>query len=844
MTSLRYSNDKTDIKDFFRSFLKTIPYSAFALAVLCTYFVFPVFGYVTSKEFKASRPNDIISYFGDSPFIGIKEIQIGMIFCGLIIAVSLFRFMFSKKSVNVYFSMGITRSRLYINRIIAGVISLCLAVIIPLTITLIINISVFGSNSHIFNVFFYDFLAVFTCGLSGFAIGAFASTVSGSIIEAVITSGSVAFIPIFFDSVISSVNSYMLRGFSNSISNDLYGSNFSSIFSPFTFIIDLNKKRCRELGEYNPIERLSALLEGTKVPKEYLIDIKILGPVIFWLVASIVFIGIGLMLMNSRKAENSNTLGKFYVSSAINGVTVYSVAFMVLSEITLDFYAFRNNTFSVFYQNLSLCLLVCGIGLIIAFFVGELIIRRKFKAALRTLPVFALLFALTIFGAVYVASEHFGTYNKLPATSSIKAVSMDINDSNGIFYYSTGQSDNDYESKDPEDIKLAVELFNKIKDDKYDGTNTPNYALGFNFTLNDGTVIRRSFDVFSPDLVLEYDKSVYESNYYKGFLKSLLIDDYIEYDKESDVYYDEYGNMYNYDYADDTYRPGKYRTVDWCYVGPNSLFEGYDRSNGITDIPIIEDNDGLCKALYKDLIKMPYDKVFNNTTRPLGMLMLNFGEAFYFDETYVLDWDRMVKETDYMGLRNDNYTPDKRFNAGYACSGIYIYPEMTETIKFLKDNGYEFVPFTAKVKEVYFADTKISLDSASKTNAKNLLEKDKKFKEYSYYFDFDRGALNNFWFNYSLSSVESPYFPYINNAMNKEGEYKEIYSNLFTKTFEDAGIKLNKITDTKKAAEIVSKAVPFMKNIANDDGRFIYIVYDNGVITEEYIPSSNTGVLK
>ena len=636
----------------------------------------------------------------------------------------------------------------------------------------------------------------------------------------------------------------MLRGFPNSISNEIYSSNFSSIFSPFTFVVDLNKKRCMELGAYNPIERLSEILEGTKVPKEYLIDIKILGPVIFWLVASIVFIGIGLMLMNSRKAEKSNTFGKFYVSSAINGVTVYAVAFMGLSEITLDFYAYRNNTFSVFYQNLPLCLLVCGVGLIIAFFVGELIIRRKLKAALRTLPVFAFLFAVTIFGSVYVSSEHFGTYNKLPATSNIKAVSIDANDSNGIFYYSTSTNDNDYESKNPEDIKLAVELFNKIKDDKYNGTNEPNYSIGFNFTLNDGTVIKRNFKVFSSELVQEYNKSVYESNYYKGLLKSLLIDDFTENDKESGIYYDEYGNKYNYDYANDTYCPGKYRTVDWYYVGPNSLFDGYDRNDGITDIPAIEDNDGLCKALYKDLIKLPYEKYFNNTTRPLGVLMLNFGEAFYFDETYVLEWDRMVSESDYMRVYNENYTPDKRFNAGYVCSGIYIYPEMTETIKFLKDNGYEFVPFSAKVKEVYFADTKINLDSASKTNAKNLLEKDKKFKEYSYYYDLDREEPNTFHFNYSLSSVTSPYFPYINNAMNKEGEYKESYSNLFTKTFENAGIKLNKITDTKKAEEIVSKAVPSMKDIANDDGRFIYIVYDNGVITEEYIPSSNIGVLK
>lgn len=843
MTSLRYSNDKTDKKDFVRSLIKTIPFAGFALFVLCTYFVAPVLSLVTSRAFKSpAGPKDIISFFGESLFVGLSQMQFGMVCCGLIISIVLFSFMFSKKSVNVYYSMGITRTRLYVNRVLAGVLAIFLAVIIPLTITLILNISAFGMSAHIKDVFFYEFLVLFTCGLAGLGIGSFASTVSGSMIEAVVTSGSISLIPVFLSSSVSDVNYYLLRGFSTNAMSDWSMSNFSNIFSPFTFVVDLDLVRCDRSSNYLPTERLAAVLQGTTVPKEYMIDMKMWGPILLWVVASIVLLGIGLFLMNSRKAEHSNSFGKFYVSSAINGVTVYSIALMVVSETILPAYAFSDANFepSIFYDNLTVCLLVAGIILLITFFIGELIIRRKIKAVIRTLPIFALLFAITIFGAIYISTEHFGTYNKLPATSEIESVSMNIEDSRGIFTYDVDANDNAYNTKDAEDIKLATELFKKVSDAKYDGTTTAYDYVGFIIKLKDGSVIRRSFKVFSSEVYNNYNKEVYGSNYYKVFLKSLLLDDQKE--KENEIY-DEWNMMY-----DDTYTAGKYKNVDWYYVGDTSLFNGYGLKTGEIEINPIDNPEGLCKALYNDLVKMSYDKVYNNTTRPLGCITMSAYAAYFADENHVSNWSSLQRESEFNAWNNDNYKVDKKFNVGYVSNGIYIYPEMKETIKFLKDNGYEIAPFTAKIKEVYYANEKMSLDDVCKMNFKNLLDKDKNFREYKYYYDYDntRGA-KTFWLNYSLSTIDNtPYFPYLNNAMDYEsnGKYKDTYINLFNKSFDDAGVKLNKVTDQKKAESIVSKAVPFIADIRNDDGRYIYIIYDNNIIVEEYIPAANVSVLK
>ena len=106
MTSLRYLNDKTDSKDLVRSFIKVIPYAVIAIIVLSIQHIVEVVQLVASPEFKMAKASaKTISYFGNGGFLYPDLVLYGMVLCGIVMSFMLFRFMLTKKSVNVYFSI-------------------------------------------------------------------------------------------------------------------------------------------------------------------------------------------------------------------------------------------------------------------------------------------------------------------------------------------------------------------------------------------------------------------------------------------------------------------------------------------------------------------------------------------------------------------------------------------------------------------------------------------------------------------------------------------------------------------------------------------------------------------
>ncbi len=876
MTSLRYSNDKADRKDFARSLLKACPYSVIALIVLLTYFTIPVIKFVNSDTLKQTIAENgpIISYFGNAMMVDSFMIVAGMVCCGILTAIILFRFMFSKNSVNVYFSMGITRSRLFFNRIFAAMLTIFIAVTVPLTITLFVNISVFGYSKHLINLFFYFFLVLFTSGLSGLTIGAFASTVSGSIIEAVLTSASTSLFPFLFVNAVGELKYSMLNGFYGMEGYTKIGMLFN-LLCPFTFVCDLNVERMSNDQSITPIDRLSELLCGKEVPKDMAVDFDLLAPLIFWLIVSMALIAIGFTLMNRRKAENSNSFGKFGVATAINGIAVYSFAFLAAAEPIFNA-LYGSNT--VFFHNTWLTTAVLFVILIIAFLLGELIMIRKLKPTLRRLPVFAFMFAITIFCIVFVSSEYFGTYNRLPDTSEIKLVSMDIHDRHDIFNYFSGrfpaatlEAGAGYSSKDAEDIKLITEIFNSAKESKYkkSESNDGSEVLGddlyfyndytFNIVLKNGKIIQREFVIYDLDTAEKISRQIYDSKYYKNFLKAALCE---QPDTSSIVGETDSGDDLSYDYNDpqrysDLFHNGQFTERAWHYIGNSSMYTGFVRSNegaGYSTEPIA-DTKALCKALYEDLIKLPYDKFYNNTSRPLAALTFNDNTycAYYLDEEYASMYGDLNRKQDADINYGDPYSDsnktlynelNKKYNTGAVGSCIYIYPEMTNTIKFLKDNGYETVPFNAKVKEVYYADSKINLTKLAVNELDKLTENGNKNSDrYRYY--IPRGESYVFEFN---DSFTGSYFTYCfwtsDNAYDMDSSYKITLREMFNKLIDGSEVKFNKITDQRKAEQIVSKCVPFFSGVTGDNGRYVYIVYDNGVICEEYLPSQNLSVIK
>ena len=817
MISPRYSNDRVDNNDLKRSFMSILPYSVIAFLALIMFHVKPVLSYVFSESFKTEKmQKDVLFYFLNSNNVFSSFIQIGMVLCGMLMAFTMYQFLLTKKSVNVYLSFGMTRSKLYINRLFAAILSLFVATFIPTFLTFIINLVNFGANSALTSVFCYIFLMEFVSGLAGFALASTVMTFSGCTIEAVITTIGLSAIPTFISGTIDSLST-IVRGYTYNIGADIARRIGGYLFSIWNFAVDtenLNGKST-EVTTEKTFVLLGQLTKKSSFKAFQCIDMEVLVPILMWLAISIILIAVGTVLMKKRKSENSNSFGKFYLASASNGLLVFTIVLDILTS-ALN-YQYADNYRSSLHQNLTLILLILFGATILAFFLAELILRRNFKATLKTLPVYALAFAVTIFGFVYYGTSHFGAYNKLPDISQVKSVSMDIKDSRGPKLQNTAISSK-FLSENAEDIKTAYEMFNMVKSDKhYKGAELEG-KIGFKIVLKDGTEINRIYAVYTSDVYNKYRRTVYNTQFFKDFLKQVLVEG--KSTSEDDSHTDEHGNpSLTYSSADNAYTGGG----EWYYVGPSYLVDNYYTNSTTAKLDTIEDIDGLKEAIYKDYIAMSYEDAYTNTRIPVGAITSAIEAAKNTTTKLVNKYGYYYPEDNIYGYQDPESTQQNADKCvkGSALSSFYIYPNMTNTIKFLNDNGLMPLAYTGKVKEVYYADTSYS--------AKKII---------SHYADGSKLENKYEAFDFSLAlSVDN--YGAVADGMPETISYMDFIKNAYTK----AGLTLNTVSGDK-ANEIASKAIPYYApdHGVEIKGRHILIVYDDNTITSLYVPEGNMAV--
>lgn len=818
MISPRYSNDRVDANDLKRSFINILPCSVVAFLALIMFHVQPVLSYVFSESFKTEKmQKDVLFYFLDSNNVFPSFIQIGMVLCGMLMAFSLFQFLLKKKSVNVYLSFGMTRSKLYINRLFAAVLSLFVATFIPTFLTFIINLVSFGASSALTSLFCYMFLMEFVSGLAGFALASAVMTFSGCTIEAVITAIGLSALPTFISGTIDNLST-IVRGYVYNAGADIARRTGGNLFNIWTFALDtenLNGK-ATEFTSEKTFVLLGQLTKKSTFKAFQCVDMEVLAPILMWLAISIILIGIGTVFMNKRKSENSNSFGKFYLASASNGLLVYTIVLDVLASVLK--YAYADNYRSPLHQNLTLILLILFGATILAFFLAELILRRNFKATLKTLPVYALAFAVTIFAFVYYGTSYFGAYNKLPDISQVKSVSMDIKDNRGITLQNTAINSK-FLSENAEDIKTAYSMFDMVKADKhYKGAELEG-KIGFKIVLKDGTEINRIYAVYTSDVYNKYRRTVYNTQFFKDFLKQVLIEGKVT--SEDDSYIDENG----YQTMASNALPNM-KNVEWYYVGPSYLVDNYYTNSATANLDLIEDVDGLKEAIYKDYIAMSYDDAYTNTRIPVGAISSNITQAknvntklnnkygyYYYEEGTYYSY----------GYDDPEVTQQKEDKCvkGSAVYSFYIYPNMTNTIKFLNDNGLTPLAYTGNIKEVYYADTNYSVSRILSHYADGSML-DNRYEA----FDFSQALNIN---NYGAVEDGAPdtisFMDFIKNA------------------YINAGLTLKTVSGDK-AKEIVSKAIPYYEPDHGTEikGRYIMIVYDDNTITSLYVPEGNIAV--
>lgn len=831
MMSQKSLRNKVNGKDFLRSFGDSLLFPLIAFVVLLASLVFPIVGYFTSESFKATAFHNEISIFSERWGFEPELLVIGMVLCGILTAIKSFAFIMNKKQVNVYFSLGMKRSTMFLNRTAASMILLVLASFIPLTISYILNIVYLGVSAHLTQVYLYLVALFVTSSFIGFAIGSFASSVAGNLFESGLTSVSISALPFaaaytFFQMMNRFLNGHDFQ----------YEAPWLKLFTPFTFGIDLDAKPVRQdiYGNaidtyYNPLSTLMRPLtsgdvapDKFKIPEALVIDRWWMLPIVIWFAVAVLLTIGALILFKKRRAEHANSFGHFKIATGINSTMVYACVVAVIATTNAGKY-YQPNSDSI-VLNPYFWLVMGPVATFIAYFLAQLIMKRKFKPALKSLALYGVLLCVTAFGFVTVKTEMFGTYNKLPEKSEIKSVQISLHD--GPF---TNYVVNPYEmavggfpetiSEDATDIEMVTKVFDSVRKDKKDEDFmiTP---VNFVITEKNGREIRRSFEIYSEDIYFEYMRAVYGSNYFDKLLKDRLL----EQPKQEET------NGFEGDYIgkNDVSEPEtSFRNNPWAYYDDSFIAKAND--DGVWENNV-KDTEALCDALYKDLSRMDYDSICHNSKRPIGALSV--------DSNILISADFLVKnayETSYSNngffVNEENHVEMENIQSvGYRT--FYLYPEMTNTINYLESEGLlNMDTYNAKIKEVYYTDSPIFLTA---TTHKIALEQNPNMYDGEPY---DGGRRTD---NFAMGSEINTSTP--NGAASVMDENATL-TDYIKKAYVNYEHPLIAEKDEAEINKIVGASVPYYA-VLSDKGRYVYIVYENGPIVCEYLPEANAGVLK
>lgn len=824
MTSQKSSKNNVNRNDFVRSLTGSILFPAIALVVLFIAMTIPVISYVTSDAYKMVMAHEEVSMFiaPNSVFeYMFSLLPTGMVFCGMLTAIKSFYFMLSKKQVNVFFSLGVTRKTMFVNRTLAGIITLFIAVLVPMLVIYLINIACFGYVAHATQIFLYIVSLFFTCGLAGFAIGAAATMIGGNIFEVTLTSFSASFLPSLTVSVGGGIINSFLKGYVNSGSVSWW----LGLVSPYYMLCTVNPEDVVNNYGYvesrNIAEVLSLLtrngVDADKfvIPDTAKVDMGFITPILVWFAISVVLIAVGYILYKVRKAEHANSFGHFAISRAINTAIVFGFLAFLIDEM------FWRQIGPVVY------FIILAIVSLIAYFVIQLVMTRKLKTTLKSLKWYGVLISVTAVFLALVGTGFFGTFNKTPDKSEIKSVSIDATELSPFEHYlGAYDADEDFvEGTSDNSKEVILGIFDKIKNEKVRYGEDSFLGVTFAFRDNNDQIKYRVFHIYSEELYVEYLKAVYGSDFFDEILKEYLLNDPPAIDEEfmgeMEMVMDDNKVVY---YGDINKSSGYLKTKQWAFLGSTGLYELDE--NLVPQTEYIADSEELCKALYNDLTKMTYEQLFERTEKPIGILGVFTSDSM---GSNVMHKDEMVYPT------NGEFTVVQITGEyGLVSRSIPVYLDMTETVAFLTANGYmsDLAEFT--IQEVLYTDSPLNIDDALQKFYKANESTYDKHTGYNYWIydtvnDIVFTSDDLFWGTFDATSA------FITEQMTNVDMLKRVYK--------DAGHPLTSVTDTAKAEAIAEKSVS-QYMISGDNGRYVYVIYEEGPIVCYYLPEANVSVLK
>lgn len=642
-----------------------------------------------------------------------------LVVISILLGVLLFRFVTNKKTVNVYYSLGIKRADLYTARLLAGVFMMLAAVLVPLAVSLGLNLHYFGSSVMLWRTFLFYAVHNVICVLAGLTISAAVSSCVGTVVESLGFSAVLAAFP----SVVTMCVNYSVPAILNGAPSKTYYGIYPVASSFSENYLDMTNSTLfgRAIAHINLL-----LLNGSSYINSATVGAMTkeaakkwvapsLTPYILWAVLIAAFFVFGLFMFKRRKAEICGFPGR---STVLNFVLCMIASFGAASLI-IYFIAYT----SQISRWIMIALVIVAAFLV--FVILDVILHLSFKALKKDWKIGLVHVGLMAAFLLSLYTGFFGYSSRVPDVQSIESASISApNALMGSYKLGNGLQSG-YNSN------LYYFGEDGLKDYYYVGNRSNSLVEDFK-DKDDINTVREIHKAMIKAGNLNKTNSD-SDDYSKRVTSQKVI---IKYKLKNGR---ELVRVYNYVPLTDY--PTLYTledTKNWNSKIKNELLN-IDSENVIPivfsaqmDNRIAVDEEltaGLARAIYNDISTLSSDKFLSSNAKYLGSV------AFYVNREQREDYsiyesseyvnatsmeDEITEEEEPLSRQEtvDNLAIRDNSQGKYLALGDYsvipITEEMTNTISFLKAHGlYEKLSDESPIVSVRVKDMGHSTDSVN-----------------------------------------------------------------------------------------------------------------------------------
>ena len=641
-----------------------------------------------------------------------------LVVISILLGVLLFRFVTNKKTVNVYYSLGIKRADLYTARLLAGVFMMFAAVLVPLAVSLGLNLHYFGSSVMLWRTFLFYAVHNVICVLAGLTISAAVSSCVGTVVESLGFSAVLAAFP----SVVTMCVNYSVPAILNGAPGITYYDIYPSSSSYGDMHLDMTNSTLfgRAIAHINLLMlNRSSFINSSSVEAMTKEAAKkwaapSLTPYILWAVLIAAFFVFGLFMFKRRKAEICGFPGR---STVLNFVLCMIASFGAASLII--YLASKNPDISTWL--LIAILLVISMAV---FLVLDILVHLSFKALKKDWKIGLVHVGLMAAFLLSLYTGFFGYSSRVPDVQSIESVSISAPNAlmgsyklgNGL---QSGYNSNLYFGEDGlKDYYYVGNRSNSLVEDFKDKDDINTVREIHKAMIKAGNLNKTNSDsddyskrVTSQKVIIKYKL--------KNGRELVRVYNYVPLTDYPTLYTLEDTKNWNSKIKNELLN------IDSENVIPIVFSAQMDKRTAVDE----ELTAGLARAIYNDISTLSSDKFLSSNAKYLGSV------AFYVNREQREDYsiyesseyvnatsmeDEITEEEEPLSRQEtvDNLAIRDNSQGKYLALGDYsvipITEEMTNTISFLKAHGlYEKLSDESPIVSVRVKDMGHSTDSVN-----------------------------------------------------------------------------------------------------------------------------------